>query len=92
MLMFPLEFVPVKYPGYMWNVKDSQLYTYKLGCLRALPVQLPRPWNHAQTPYYSVSHLGKRRRLYVSELQTLSQGYDVYTVPVLGPNQATLFD
>ena len=92
MLMFPLEFVPVKYPGYAWNVKNSQLYTYKLGSLRPLPVQKPNTWNQARAPYYSVSHLGRRYRLFVSDLQKLSQGYNVHTVPIMGPKQAVLFD
>jgi hypothetical protein len=93
MLMFPLEFVPVpEYPGYVWNVKELQLYTYKLGSLRKLPLQRPNPWNLMQVPFYAISHLGKRHKLLLSRLQNLSQGYAVDTVPHANPQQTKLFD
>ena len=90
MIMFPLEFVPTIYPGYVWNVKEQHLYTYKLGTLRKLPVQRPNPWNQADAPFYSVSHLGKKRRLWVSTLKAMSPDYNVYMVPTVMSEQLPL--
>lgn len=93
MLMFPLEFVPIeRYPGYVWNVKERRLYTYKLGSLRPLPIRYPNPWSRMTVPYYVISHLGRKRNLELSELQKLSPGYEVCAVPTLGPKQGVLFD
>lgn len=92
MLMFPLEFVPVKYPGYAWNVKEQRLYTFKLGSLRPLPVRMPCMWNNMAPAHYTVSHLGRKRHLLVSDLKKLTQGYEVQTVPVLAGKQLSLFN
>lgn len=83
MLMFPLEYTPVPlYPGYVWNVKELQLYTYKSGSLRKLPLHRPNYWNCMTEPFYAISHLGKRRKLKLARLLNLTHGYDVHTVPL----------
>lgn len=85
MLMFPLEYVPVTdYPGYVWNVKESQLYSYKYGSLKKLPMRKPNRWSMMTEPYYRISHLGRNRNLKLSQLQKLSPDYAVHMVPELG--------
>jgi hypothetical protein len=93
MIMFPLECVPITgFPGYVWNMRELCLYSYKSGCLRKLPVRKPNRWAMYMTePHYCISHLGRRRYLLVSTLLKLKSDYAVHTVPTLTPQQLALF-
>ena len=82
--MFPLQFVPITiYPGYVWNVEELQLYSYKSGILKKLTLNRPGTWNRKiNEPYYSISHLGRRRYLRLSQLKKVLPNYEIHTVPV----------
>jgi hypothetical protein len=61
MVVFPKEFVAIKYPGYFWNTEDKRLYSIKVtGELRPLYLK-PAYMSHSKG--YAVSVKGKKRFL-----------------------------
>jgi hypothetical protein len=84
MLIFPPEFTPiVKYPGYVWNLKEQHLYSYKSGSLKRLPLNHPNHFNHWREPGYKISHLGIRRGISLAWLKKLTADYKIHAVPVV---------
>lgn len=82
MVTLPPEFAATKFPGYFWNTRTHSLYTLKGGgVLRELPVIKPNAFNHIHEPGYRVSHLGRKRWLTLSYLESLLP-FDT-TIPVI---------
>lgn len=82
MITLPPEFIATRIPGYFWNTRTQSLFTLKGGgVLRELVITKPNPFNHIREPGYRVSHLGQRRWLMISYLQSLRQ-FDT-TIPVI---------
>ena len=75
MVVLPFGFTATKYPGYFWDTNHHKLYSIKVGGeLRPLPLLTMKNkwWNSYQKEDgYRVSHKGKHRYLYVSELMKL---------------------
>lgn len=71
MVSLPTEFTATKYPGYFWNLKDSQLYSLKVsGVLRPLKRTYPTEWNQFKTGY-KISVNGQRKFLDILYLKKL---------------------
>lgn len=77
MLMFPLEFRPAKYPGYVWNTKNGCLYSFKYGQLKELTVRKPNRWTVIREPYYIVSHEGRKIYILKSDFNKLKPDHTV---------------
>ena len=85
--MFPPEFVPLKkYHGYVWNIKEQKLYSFKGGCLKEMKLLKPyggwygyRIYNVPLSTemHYTISHQGKRIHLGLSEFQTIKEDYKI---------------
>ena len=91
MLMFPLEYVPVdQYPGYVWNLKEKKLFSFKGGTLKEMRLSWPGPIHgmSKKVPreglFYCISHLGIKQYLKKDELMKLTQGFEVYNIKVKG--------
>lgn len=86
MLMFPSEYVQLKkYHGYVWNIKEHKLYSFKYGCLKELKLAKPyfgllRSKNapKAITEYhYRISHYGQRITIGLTELQSIKEEHEI---------------
>ena len=93
MITFPPEFQPVTlYPGYYWNTKTNKLFSIKIsGILKELRLNRVHGVAHSRgaflgipvgTPYYSISHKGRRISLTVDVLKGLNEHKVDYVVPV----------
>jgi hypothetical protein len=80
MFAFPPEFVPIKYPGYFWNVKTKKLYSIKgTGVLKPLKARMKpvtiRPsscYSFIIPPGYTVSVNGNNYHLTFEELEKMN--------------------
>ena len=80
MVTLPPEFVATKYPGYFWNIGDKKLYSVKVsGELRRMAMR-----NHWQYTFgqdaYSISIKGRKKTLFVRDLQRLVPTPQVFPV------------
>lgn len=84
MIKFPKDFVLTDWPGYVWNVTEKALYSYKVtGVLKKLRL---RPGFTGMCPYrrqyidvpagYEVSVNGKRKRIQMKWLCALGKNFD----------------
>jgi hypothetical protein len=93
-VQLPDNFVPIKYPGYYWDIEGKKLYSLKtFGCLKALTHQPARRF-HFRNSFgkmeymerlagYSISHHGKRHvvsDMYLARLGSLKENYTIEMV------------
>lgn len=72
MLVFPKNFTATKIPGYVWDVKNRELYSFKVGgVLKKLKIRKPYFKSFYKEYHYCVSHKGKHRVLTLSYLSNL---------------------
>lgn len=78
MIRFPEGFVKTKYHGYVWNVKEEVLYSFKGGTLRPLKLKpeykgvLSHTGKYAEIPeHYQISVEGQRRTVTTKYLMKL---------------------
>lgn len=93
MIYFPANLTPVPgTPGYFWNVETHKLYSLKVGGeLREMKrkklwggVADRFPRHHKNAPYYTASHNGRTRYLFVADLKKLKLEH--YDIPVVHRN------
>ena len=61
MIVFPVEYVATKWPGYLWNVNEQHLYSIKVdGQLRKMKLYRPNQWNKKSDHCYQLSHRGRK--------------------------------
>lgn len=93
----PVGFVATKYPGYFWNIYSRLLFTAKLGVLRPLKIVAPSRFNRLDKAAYRVSHEGRKRYLYLNDLEKLHPQQSLFPVNIKPrkkrtcPNQLVLF-
>lgn len=87
MVTLPKDFVATDYPGYFWNVADSQLYSVKVtGMLKPLAlscsgVYLNGRWRARPDVHgYKISHLGRKRFLFLQDLMKLTPKKQIFPV------------
>jgi len=72
MVILPVGFTAIEYPGYFWNIKAKALYSIKVsGVLKELKRYKPNGFNHMNEDFYVVSVNGKRKVLSLSYLENL---------------------
>ena len=72
MVILPVGFTAIEYPGYFWNIKTKALYSIKVGgVLKELKRYKPNRFNHMDEDFYAVSVKGKRRILGLTYLNNL---------------------
>jgi hypothetical protein len=68
---FPENLVAVPaYPGYVWDVVDHKLYSFKSGLLKEMKMIKGNHWNKGYDCYH-VSRYGIRRTLILKWLKTI---------------------
>lgn len=73
MTELPPYHVPTKYPGYVYNVQDHKLYSFKhCNELRPLKKRYPGPWNKIHVPGFYISEQGKAKFVPVTYLRSLT--------------------
>jgi len=74
MITFPEQYVKTRFPGYVWNLEEQWLYSFKYGVLKKLVKskgwQLPY---RTVPPGWAVSVNGSRRYLPAWTLERLSK-------------------
>lgn len=82
MVVFPSEFVAIKYPGYFWHLTEQRLYSIKVsGILRPLSVSNHARYTHGEN-LYKLSVNGKKRHIYEETLKKIKAPSKNQTVPV----------
>ena len=88
MIRLPEGFIPTRYDGYFWNVKEQNLYSIKIsGVLRKLkPSKGYTGYSSGQyvhvPPHYRVSVEGRKRYLYIMELKKLKDDGQTHYITV----------
>jgi len=74
-ITFPDELIAVpRCPGYVWNIDEQKLYSYKSGVLHELQFTKASHWNNFREGY-RISRGGQRRMLTIQYLQTLKPAH-----------------
>lgn len=75
-LTFPEHLVAIpKYDGYVWNLNEEKLYSFKRGNLREMRKYFGKchslPFYLKGKEYYVISHEGTQRYLFVKKLKKI---------------------
>lgn len=83
MVVFPKEFVAIRYPGYFWHTVEKRLYTIKVsGELR--PLKFCRGgtfYGKTIEPGYRVSVQGVRKKVSMSYLGSIGGSWVQQEIP-----------
>lgn len=85
MVVLPIEFVKIKYPGYFWNTESQTLYSLKInGVLKEIKISNPNRFNNYSQPGYRVCVKGVRKFVPLSYLTELNAQLSLDLFPVKG--------
>lgn len=70
LITLPEGFAATRVPGYFWHCKYRELYSIKTGQLRL--IKYHKASKYRTYDGYQVSHLGRRRALYMEDLLRLT--------------------